>query len=66
MLDVFYCLLNIIILIIMFRINDHLQKYVDETIRDMEMDLAALEVQNTKLENEIKTISQNMKFEEGS
>lgn len=60
MLDVFYCLLNIIILIIMFRINDHLQKYVDETIRDMEMDLAALEVQNTKLENEIKTISQNL------
>ena len=44
----------------MFRINDHLQKYVDETIRDMEMDLAALEVQNTKLENEIKTISQNL------
>ena len=60
MLDVFYCLLNIIILIIMFRINDHLQKYVDETIRDMEMDLAALEVKNTKLENEIKTISQNL------
>lgn len=60
MLDVFYCLLNIIILIIMFRINDHLQKYIDETIRDMEMDLAALEVQNTKLENEIKTISQNL------
>ena len=62
MLDVFYCLLNIIILIIMFRINDHLQKYVDETIRDMEMDLAALEVKNTKLENEIKTISQNLKI----
>lgn len=60
MLDVFYCLLNMIVLIIMFRINDRLQKYVDETIRDMEMDLAALEVQNTKLENEIKTISQNL------
>ena len=60
MFDVIFCLFNFVILIIMFKVNDKIEKYVDENIRDMEMDLANLEVQNAKLENEIKIISQNL------
>ena len=37
-------------------------KQINEEITDMETEIANLEVENIKLENKIKTISQNLKI----
>lgn len=54
--------LMLISIIIFFKVFSMLIKQVNEEITDMETEIANLEVENIKLENKIKTISQNLKI----
>lgn len=54
--------LMLISIIIFFKVFSMLIKQVNEEITEMETEIANLEVENIKLENKIKTISQNLKI----
>lgn len=55
-------LIEVILTCIFLKVFSRYTEKIDEEITDMETEIANLEVENIKLENKIKTISQNLKI----
>lgn len=61
LINIFIIIETILTIIFSKVISTYLKK-IDEELTDMETEIANLEVENIKLENKIKTISQNLKI----
>ena len=53
-------LIDVILTCIFLKVFSKYTEKIDEEITDIEAEIADLEVKNTKLENEIKTLSKNI------
>lgn len=55
-------LIDVILTYIFLKVFSKYTDKINEELTDMETEIANLEVENIKLENKIKTISQNLKI----
>ena len=55
-------IIEVILIFVFLKVFSKYTEEIDEEIKDMETEIANLEVENIKLENKIKTISQNLKI----